>query len=113
MVGQSIEEAFCRLELFERVARISLGLQSVSPSPSAMSVSFSSSQAILPKTHPKTSLHSSCEKDAVELHTFASRAYSQVSWRIGEITRRKLLYVSIHFQNDLRKMFLSSHFLLL
>lgn len=79
VVGKTIEEAFCRLELFERISRISLGLSPLSSPPQSTTELFLSTLTNPSELETSAfSLHPACEVDAKELHAFALRAYTQV-----------------------------------
>lgn len=70
VVGEDIEEAFSRLEMLERIARISLEVSSELRPPVEASVPQES--LIYTQTCPEY------ENDYQELDTFAKRVYNQV-----------------------------------
>ena len=70
VVGKTIEEAFSRLELLERIAQISLEVPSTLFS--LVETSLLQDSTALSRTLPRD------ENDYKELDTFAKRAYSQV-----------------------------------
>ena len=70
VVGKTIEEAFSRLKLLERIAQISLKVPSTLLS--SVETSLLQDCTALSRTLPRD------ESDYKELDTFAKRAYNQV-----------------------------------